>query len=106
MVSRPKPSSRISGYTPEQEREDRLRDLPTSAQVDALVSRLPKLRLQEMTADLLRQNIALARQPGAPLDFVRFLTDWLATAQEVAAMGPRVREVLQDREDMRRKQVQ
>jgi hypothetical protein len=90
-------------YTREDALFDMLDELPTDAQIADLVSRLRVSTLRNMTTDLLKYNVAVAKDHALyPYMFCERLSSWLATAQEVLASRKRLRQVLKDRNEMRR----
>ena len=90
-------------YTKEDALFDMLDELPTDAQIADLVSRLRISTLRNMTTDLLKYNVAVAKDHALyPYMFCERLSSWWASAQEVLASRKLLRQVLRDRNEMRR----
>lgn len=92
-------------YTREDALFEMLDELPTDAQISDLVDRLRVSTLRNMTTDLLKYSVKVARDHTLyPYTFCERLSSWLATAQEVLASRKRLRQVLRDRNEMRHAQ--
>ena len=90
-------------YTHEDALFEMLEELPSDEQIVTLTAHLRTTTLRNMTADLLKYNVAVAKNHGLyPYAFVERLSSWVASAQEIVASKKGVRQVLRDRDEMRR----
>lgn len=86
----------MSSYTREDELLDRLERLPTPEEIEDLIARLQVSLLREMSVQILNGSIVFAKG-GERLEYIRSLTSWIATAEETAVAGRRLRQVLSRR---------
>ena len=89
-------------WTEEDELSDMLEELPGQEQIEQLIASLPTGVLRHMAADLLKHNVEVARDSSLfPYVFVRALSSWVATTQEVAASKRGVNRILRQRDEMK-----
>ena len=80
-------------YSIEDELLDRLERLPSPDDVEDVVSRLRLALLREMSVGIINSSIDFAKG-GERLQFARQLNSWMATAEETASAGKRLRQIL------------
>jgi hypothetical protein len=83
-----------------------IEELPADEQITTLIALLRSSTLRSMAVDLLKYNVAAARDHSLyPYMFVERLSSWLATAQEVIASKGKVRRVLRYRDELGRDEL-
>ena len=98
----PTDTEQVHAWSEEDDFSDLIEELPGPEQIQRLIAYLPTRVLRRMATDLLQQNVRIAKDTSLyPYTFVRELSSWVATAQEVAASKRGVGRVLRDRNEMK-----